>query len=97
SSQQMSKYLPGNAYEGSGINLRISQSGDQVSGTRTTCCEDHSGFTRGTCISLRRMYRSLFVPYQDMVQLFVIIVKGIIDRHDGTSGITKDRTDTFRD
>src|SRR5690606_2132563 len=93
--EQVGKYLAGYADDGIAIDHGVSKASYQVCGPRPTGCEDHSYTARSARIALCCMDATLLVAHQDMLYLFIVIIKRIINRHDGAAGVTEYGIHTF--
>src|SRR5688572_25886231 len=63
-SQQMCKYLPGDANYRSGVNHCIGKPRNEVSGTGSARGKNYTYFARRSCIALRCMYSALLMPHK---------------------------------
>ena len=62
----MSKYLPGDANNRSGVNHCIGKTRNEVGSTGSACCKHYTYFTRRSCITLRCMYSTLLMTNKNM-------------------------------
>ena len=82
-------HLSADYHHGGGVYHGICHTGDGVHGTGTRGNDGASHLTAHTGIALGCMYGRLFVAYEYVVQGVLVVVKGIIGGHDGTTGISE--------
>src|SRR5690606_18042082 len=93
--KQTGKYLAGEASKRVAINHCIGKSCNQIGCAWSARSENNAPPPRCACIALRRMNSSLLMAHEYMLQPVVIIIQGIIDGHDCSSGITENGINVF--
>ena len=92
-------HLSGDDDDRRGVEHGIGQSRQRVRGTRTTSDQRHAYLATDAGITLGGMGSGLFVTDEDMVESLLVascvVVKGIIDGHDGTAGVAEDGCHTL--
>ena len=88
-------HLSGDDHDRNGVHHRICYTGKRICGTWTGSDNRHTNLATDTRISLGSMGCALLMADEDMMKprifLMGVSIQGIINRHDSTSGITKDR------
>ena len=98
-SQCSDGHLSGNHHNRSGVHHGIGNARESVCCTRTTGDKRHTHLAADTCIALGSVCCALLMSHKYMVEAFLlatsIVVKGIINGHDGTAGIAEDGLHPF--
>ena len=94
-SQHLCAYLSHDNHNGRAVHHGIGYASNGVGGTRTACYKTYSHTAAHTGIAFGSVGGGLFVTHEDMVQAVAIVVKGIVNRHDGTAGIAEKCFHTF--
>ena len=87
--------LAGNHHQRNRIGIGRGDAGERVGRAGARSYQSHADLAADTRIGVGRMYRSLFVPYQDMFE-FVELEKRVVDFEYRAAGIAENVFDVFR-
>jgi hypothetical protein len=87
--KETSSLLSGYNHDGSTVKHRISHTGDGIGGTRSTGYNTYTHLTRRACIALRSMGCTLFVAYEHLLEIILMVKHGIKHGHDTATGVTE--------
>jgi hypothetical protein len=85
----MEKNLSGDANDGCRIQEGISQACNEVHGTWARGCHGHANFAGSAGITFGSVHCPLLVAGKDVPQAVLVIVQGIVNGHNGPTGVAK--------
>ena len=86
--------LPGDADQGNGIHLGISNAGDEIGRAGTAGGHSHADFPGNTRIAFGGEHGALLVAREDVAHAAAF--EGVVQRHDRAAGVAKDQVYAFR-
>ena len=95
--QQGRTDLSGHDDDRSRIDHRVRHAGDDIGPAGAGGDHDETGHPLDPGIALRRVDGALLVPHQDMAQPVQVVIQAVIDRHDGSAGITEHGVDPLEE